>query len=230
MTQNLTRGGLAAAKMINLSDNSEVLCMFNPFEYSITKQNSWEEAAEISRNAPRMTFKRGGAMTLTLTLYFDTLADGTDVRQTTNKLWKMMMTDSSKEHAASGKSSPPEVAFSWGRLYFKAIITNMTQKFTLFTPEGTPVRANVTVTLVQMFPEDEFPEQAGNAITTPAAQAITVTQGDRIDNIAAQTGDPSNYRALAEQNNIDNPLTIIPGQQLSPPTQQPANAASSRVL
>lgn len=221
MTQNLTRGGLQAAFLENLSTGDKVMCMFNPFEYSITKQNSWQQAAEIARDAPRVTFQRGGTMTLTLQLYFDTQVEGKDVRDTTNKLWKMMMVDESTEHAESGKSQPPEVAFSWGRLYFKAVITNMTQKFLLFTPEGTPVRAQVNVTLMQMFPDNELPEQSAGAeaIQSPV-QAITVTEGDRIDNVAAQVGDPSNYRALAENNNIDNPLNIVPGQQLTPPTPQ----------
>jgi hypothetical protein len=219
VTQNLTRGGLQPAKMINLANNDEVLCMFNPFEYSIAKQNSWERDTNSGQDAPSLTFQRGGPMRLTLTLYFDTLADGKDVRQYTNKLWQMMMVDKPSEHTQSGKSSPPEVAFSWGRLYFKAVITNMTQKFTLFTPEGTPVRANVNVTLEQSFPAHEFPEQEAGAVSTPAAQAITATQGDRIDNLAAQTGDANNMRALAEQNNIDNPLNIPAGQQLTPPRQ-----------
>lgn len=230
MTQNLTRGGLAAAKLINLVSNEEVLCMFNPFEYSITKQNTWTApSGEMGTDAPHPTFSRGGQMGLTLNLNFDTLSEGKDVRETTNKLWKMMMVDASTEHAESGKSSPPEVAFSWGRLYFKAYIDSMTQKFTLFTPEGTPVRALVTVSLKQMFPDGEFPEQAGAAISTPAIQAITVTQSDRIDNIAAQTGDPSNYRALAEANKIDNPLSLQPGQQIVPPTPQQVQQAAQQV-
>ena len=218
MTQNLTRGGLQAAFLENLVTHDKVLCMFNPFEYSITKQNSWQQAAEIARDAPRVTFQRGGTMSLTLQLYFDTQADGKDVRDTTNNLWKMMLVDETTEHTDSGKSQPPEVAFSWGRLYFKAVITNMTQKFLLFTAEGTPVRAQVNVTLMQMFPDNELPVQAAgaSAIQNPV-QAITAVQGDRIDNIAAQTGDPSNYRALAENSNVDNPLNIVPGQQLTPP-------------
>lgn len=229
MTQNLTRGGLAAAKMINLSNNEEVLCMFNPFEYSIAKQNSWQQAAEIARDAPRVTFQRGGTMSLTLQLHFDTLAENKDVRDTTNKLWKMMMVDESTEHAASGKSAPPEVAFSWGRLYFKAVITNMTQKFSLFTAEGTPVRALVNVTLMQMFPDNEFPEQPGGAASAQSVvQAVTVTEGDHIDNIAAETGDPSDWRALAEQNNVDNPLNIVPGQQLTPPAPEQVKQAAQQ--
>jgi hypothetical protein len=221
MTQNLTRGGLQAAFLENLASGDKVLCMFNPFEYTITKQNSWQQAAEIARDAPRVTFQRGGTMSLTLQLYFDTQADGKDVRDTTNKLWKMMLVDETTEHTESGKSQPPEVAFSWGRLYFKAVITNMTQKFLLFTAEGTPVRAQVNVTLMQMFPDNELPEQAAgaSAVQNPV-QAIIAVQGDRIDNIAAQTGDPSNYRALAENSNVDNPLNIVPGQQLTPPSPQ----------
>lgn len=230
MTQNLTRGGLAAAKLINLVTNKEVLCMFNPFEYSIAKQNSWQQAAEIGRDAPRMTFQRGGSMSLSLHLYFDTLADGKDVRDITNELWKMMMVDESTEHAASGKSQPPEVAFSWGRLYFKAVITNMTQKFLLFTPEGTPVRAEINVTLQQMFPDNELPVQAaGAAAVQNPVQAITAIAGDRLDNIAAQVGDPATVmRALAEQNNIDNPLNILAGQQITPPSPQQAGQQAAQ--
>ena len=229
MTQNLTRGGLEAAFLENLVNHDKVMCMFNPFEYSITKQNSWQQAAEIARDAPRVTFQRGGTMTLTLQLYFDTQADGKDVRDTTNMLWKMMLVDETTEHTDSGKSQPPEVAFSWGRLYFKAVITNMTQKFLLFTAEGTPVRAQVNVTLMQMFPDNELPEQAAgaSAVQNPV-QAITAVLGDRIDNIAAQTGDPSNYRALAENSNVDNPLNIVPGQLLTPPSPQQVQQAAQQ--
>lgn len=228
MTQNLTRGGLQSAKLEYLVNgqaqaDKEVLCMFNPFEYSITKQNSWSPPqAQVGRDAPRSDFQRGGPMSLTLQLYFDTLAEGTDVRDITNKLWKMMLVNTDTEHAASGNSTPPEVAFKWGRLYFKAVITNMTQKFLLFKADGTPVRAQVNVTLQQRFPDNELPEQTAGAISVASAiQPITAAVGQRIDNIAAQVGEPAAVmRALAENNNIDNPLSLLPGQQITPPSPQ----------
>jgi hypothetical protein len=237
MTQNLTRGGLQAAKIHYLVNGQpqpgkEVVCMFNPFEYQITKQNSWAPGeAQVGRDAPRPTFQRGGPMSLSLHLYFDTLAEGTDVRDITNKLWKMMFVNTDVEHPESGNSQPPEVAFEWGRLYFKAVILNMTQKFLLFKADGTPVRAEINLSLQQMFPDNQLPEQeAGAVVVQSAIQPITAVAAQRIDNIAAQVGEPATVmRALAENSNIDNPLNIVPGQLLTPPSPQQLQQAAQQL-
>jgi hypothetical protein len=217
MTLNVTRGGLVPAKLVNLSTNEEVKFMFNPFEYAISKSNTWEKKPVIGKNVPQVVFQQGGAETLSLTLHFDTLADGADVRGYADTLWKMMMVDETTENPRSGKSAPPAVAFEWGRLYFKAIITSMTQKFTLFLPNGTPVRCQVDVSLEQMADDNEFQPQitGGGTGGQTAPRTSTVTQGDRMDHIAANsTGDSSNWRSVAEQNNVDNPLSLQPGQTL----------------
>lgn len=237
MTQNLTRGGLQAATLHYLvngvkQQGKEVRCMFNPFEYQISKSNTWGQGdAQVNRDAAVPRFTKGEPMQLTLHLYFDTLAAGTDVRDITNKLWKMMFVNPDTEHAASGNAQPPEVAFEWGRLYFKAVIVNMTQKFLLFKEDGTPVRAEINMTLKQMFPDNTLPEQEPGTISAnTAVQAITAVAGERLDNIAAQVGDPAAVmRTLAENNNIDNPLSLLPGQLITPPSPQQLQQAAQQV-
>ncbi len=215
MAIKATRGGLEPAAIINLRTNQEVRCMFNPQEYTLTKSNSWERKPVRGKNVPKVEFKQGGSQTLRLTLHFDTLAERTDVREFTDPLWKMMMVDEQSENRRSGKSAPPEVAFRWGRLYFQAVITNLTQKFTLFIDDGKPVRCTVDVTLEQLIDVDDYrPQQpsAGGA-SQRAEQTVTAVQGDRMDNVAAAaTGDPGAYREIAEANNVDNPLNVRPGQ------------------
>ena len=212
-----TRGELKPAKITNLFTKTEVSFMFNPFEYTISKSNTWEDKAPSGRNVPLVTFGQGGAQSLTLALHFDTqLLKNVDVRQYTAPLWTMMMIDQSKKNPRSNKGEPPLVAFEWGKLYFKAVITNMSEKFTLFTDKGIPVRCQVQITLRQYEDtEDLKPQQGAQSAAAPTATTTQVREGDRLDHIAADTsGNPSDYRKIAESNNIDNPLRIPSGTSL----------------
>ncbi|MAS35154.1 MAG: hypothetical protein CL610_14175 [Anaerolineaceae bacterium] len=191
--------------------------MFNPFEYTLTKQNQWEKKPSKGKNTPEVRFKQGGSQVLKLKVYFDTLQTGTDVRTHTDKLWTMMMVDDSTRHSESDKSSPPEVSFIWGRLYFKAVLTNMTQKFILFDDQGTPLRCEVDLTLEQMIDVDDYGPQS--AVVSTATEAVPTvaqaTSADRIDTLASQNGlAPTDHRKIAEANNMDNPQKILPGQSL----------------
>lgn len=217
MVSNVTRGGLVPAKITNLISNQEVKCLFNPEQYTITKTNTWEKKNVIGQNLPNVSFSQGGAQSLKLKLIFDSLEAGSDVRAYTDPLWNMMMIDSSTENSQSGKGTPPPVAFEWGGLYFKAIITTMSQRYTLFSEAGVPLRCEVDVTLEQFL--DIVPaDQPGSTGGGSAPGGDTVRQGDRIDHVASRsTGDPSNQRAVAEQNNIDDPSRIPNGTTLSTP-------------
>mgnify|MGYP005844377809 CR=1 FL=1 len=217
MALNTTRGGLQPASIVNLLTNEEVRCMFNPHEYTLSKRNAWEKKPVKGKNVPRVTFQQGGPQTLTLTLHFDTLADGADVRDFTDPLWKMMMVDESSQNPRSGKSFPPPVAFRWGKLNFEAVITNLNQKFTLFLDDGTPVRCTVDITLEQLIDVDDYAPQQPSMRGGPGwiEQVVTAVAGDRLDNIAAAAkGAADTWRQVAEANNIDNPLNIKPGQRL----------------
>ena len=88
-----TRGGLAPASIKNETSGDELKCMFNPFEYTLTKQNQWEKKPSKGKNTPEVRFKQGGSQVLKLKVYFDTLQTGTDVRTHTDKLWTMMMVE-----------------------------------------------------------------------------------------------------------------------------------------
>lgn len=176
-----TKGGLQPAKIKSEQIGVTVDCMFNPKEYTLTKSNTWERKARRGSNTPRVKFKQGGSQTLKLQLYFDTFEEKADVRSITDKLWKMMAIDESQEHPASRKSAPPLCAFQWGTFYFEAIIKTMTQKFTLFLADGTPVRTTVDITFEQLVDKDDYVSGAPP---------------------------PEDYRPAAEANNVDNPKNM----------------------
>lgn len=222
-----TRGNLVPAQIFEVDEQreqvkggAEVACMFNPFEYTIAKSNSFKEPdATNSENAPKAEFSKAGAQTLQLSLIFDTYEADTDVRIETNKLWQFMTVKPKPNKRPDEKDSPPRVAFAWGSFYFVAYITNMTQKFTLFTRDGKPVRAKVDVTFTQYVDEkDERPSQNPTSGDGPISRLWRVTSGDRIDLIAANVyGDATKWRAIADRNNLVDPLTLRPGQLLRIP-------------
>lgn len=217
MTAPTTRGNLNPAKITNLNTEEVVNFMFNPFEFTISKTNSYSPRPVTGINLPLVSFTNGGAQSLTLNLYFDTSRSPSNVRAFTAPLWNMMMIDPDTIDTNTGKGQPPQVAFEWGGLYFKAIITTMSENFVLFDAEGVPLRSKVTITLQQFIDESDLPPQIQEQLANEQAQSTQQMQeGDRMDNVASQNGQqPGSYREIAEQNNIDNPQRVPNGTQLS---------------
>lgn len=213
MVSNVTRGGLAPATITNLLTKQVVKFMFNPYEYTISKSNTWQDKPVIGQNLPLVTFQQGGAQTLNLTLHFDSQDTGGDVRKYTEALWKMMLIDTTKKNASSGKGEPPPVMFEWGKLHFKAIITQMSQKFTLFKETGVPLRCTVEISLRQYLDEaDIAPQTQGQTGGGQTPSSTTKTQGERLDHIAAKN--KTSHREVAAANNINNPNKVPTGTKL----------------
>ena len=213
-----TRGGLEPAVIINVDTGEPVRCMFNPHEYTLSKQNRWQRGETKGKNVPRLKFSQGGSQTLKLQLFFDTYADATDVRLHTDPLWRMMMVNSDKTNPRSNKSEPPPVMFQWGGLAFEAVITSMTQKFTLFLKDGTPARATVDITLEQLGDEEDFAGQNPTSGGGEAPKTRLVHAGERLDLIAYEEyEDATQWRRIAEANGLTHPLRLRPGQRLVVP-------------
>jgi hypothetical protein len=199
-----------------------VTCMFNPYEYTVSKSNTFREKPKNRADTPQAEFSKAGAQTLRLSLVFDTYESKKDVSQETRPLWKLMLTRTQKESRKGKKVEPPRVAFHWGVFKFVAYITSMSQKFTLFLHDGTPVRARVDVTFTQYTDIDDYRGKGTNPTSGggPAEQIWRVIAGDRLDTIAAEVyDDPTRWRAIAEHNQILNPLALRPGERLRIPLE-----------
>jgi hypothetical protein len=217
-----TKGNLVAARIYEVDQSGQekgggtsVDCMFNPFEYTVSKTNTYEQNAKNNADVPQVEFKKAGPQVLKLSLFFDTYEAGEDVSLTTNGLWKLMESKTRQEGNKNKKIPPPEVAFEWGVFRFVAVITDMTQKFTLFLQDGTPVRAKVDVTFTQHKDSNDYPNQNPTSGNGPLERIYTVTSGDRLDTIAYDAyQDATKWKLIAERNRITNPLALRPGLHL----------------
>jgi hypothetical protein len=220
----LTRGGLQAGHISKMGGGApKVDFMFNPAEYTITKQNNYSPGNEVGRSSPDNKFHQGSPRTMNVKLYFDTYQDGPSaesVDKYVSALFKLMEV----EEGDQDPPAPPFVEFKWGTLTFKARLTNLSVSYTLFMPDGTPVRATATVTLAEKVDEKVVLQTAGRAWE---GRTVRKTADGSIIGMAAKfTSDPANYRVIAAVNNIENPLKVKNGITIQiPPPVLPAPPA-----
>lgn len=208
------------AKIKEVDGSLEVPCMFNPYEYKVSKSNSYSEKSKNDADTPQMEFKSAGSQTLTLSLIFDSFEKKEDVSMKTRELWKFMETKTNKKSGKGKKVPPPEVFFEWGVFQFRAVITQMTQTFTMFSGDGTPLRAKVDVTFLQLVDIEDYKSQPPVKSGTTYEQNWNVVAGDRLDTIAGEIyGDATQWRRIAEYNRVIDPLALRPGQRLRIPVE-----------
>lgn len=231
-----TLEGFVRARIVKVTEaltpieTTAVPCMFNPFEYTLSKSNSFkEEETANAKNSPKAELAKAGAQTLQLSLIFDTYQKGEDVSITTDKLWDLMrVADDARPDKRPAnpneKREVPLVAFQWGTFFFVSYITSMTQKFTLFTARGVPVRAKVDITLTQYTDVKDRLEDLRQNPTSgggPINRIHRVVAGDRLDLIAQNVyRDPSKWKQIAEYNGLIDPFALRPGHLLTIPFEQ----------
>ncbi len=207
----------AIIKKVEGESAPDITCLFNPNEYTFSKRNTWNKGEVKGNNVPELEFGGGDSMTLKMQLFFDTYTTGQDVRETTNQIWNLMNIDTILTDSKTGKARPPKVEFHWGKMCsFRAVITDLSQKFTLFLYDGTPVRATLDVSFLQAEEEGVYPGQNPTTVGQPGYKRRVVKEAETIDWIAYdEYGDSAMWRFIAETNNLDNPQGLRPGQVLA---------------
>jgi nucleoid-associated protein YgaU len=220
-----------------------VTCQFNPNELTINRQNQWQADSGAGSDLTRLHFGGGSPQQLQMTLLFDAYEDtpaaDRDVTRLTNKVLSLMeATETVADGGQAGRSRrsdrtaqtgrdkrPPHVRFGWGHRFssFRAVITQVSQRFTLFLESGAPVRATLQLTLQEVAPEPVRQQGEGQNPTSRAAGARrvrVVRPGDTIDWLASvELGDPTAWRLLAEANGLEDPRRLRAGQTLFVPPE-----------
>jgi nucleoid-associated protein YgaU len=191
------QGPLEKARITVGKQSVEV--MYNPTELTLTRSVETNDDSKAIKPQP----KRVKSEDLIVTLFFDTFEAQTDVTIKTNPIVELtrfaVPTDQRK--------MPPVVIFSWGKNdLFSGIVTRVEQTFTMFLPDGTPVRATLKVTFSESPTPKELNADAG---LTNCRMLWTVSPGDRLYLIAQQAlGDSTQWRLIADANGIRDVLAF----------------------
>lgn len=152
-------------------------------------------------------------------LWFDTYETRKNVRKEyIDKLERLLDYNKDTHHI-------PCVRLVWGQFtqgserdsQYLFYVEKLTVDYTMFLPDGTPVRAKAKVDLKQALPVsqqmDENPKQSPDH-----AKLYTVKRGDTLQGIAYEEyDDPREWRRIADTNGIDDPMGLEPGSKLLVP-------------
>jgi nucleoid-associated protein YgaU len=219
--------GLTRARLEIEGAGAPIPCWFNPKEYAISKQNSWNTPAVTGASLPRAQFTGGQPRKLQLDLLFDHGDSGQRVRDVTDALF-LAMEVNRQLASGQGKNSgrPPMITFSWGTVVsFQAVADSLNVQYTLFDPTGEPLRAQVRLSLTQVAeardPSSHNTSTPGQNPTTRAIAGLgthVVRDGDTLAGIAYERyGDATRWRLIAVANGIDDPLRLRRGRSLVVP-------------
>lgn len=192
--------------------------LFNPKQLAFNKSANWKKQDPKEHDNPELQFTNAEPRTLSLDLLYDTYdtpdAEKEDVREKyTDEIMKLITIDGDKHR-------PPVCRLSWGRIgvFFQGVLEKLDQQFTLFTEDGTPVRATLRCAFKEWWTNYEDLNKAKRN-SSDIARVRTVKRGDSLSRYAAEEyGDPTLWRTIALENAIDDPLALVPGRVVLIPT------------
>lgn len=217
------QGGTASALgrlviLHELADTSgfvgEVRALFNParleFVAGSTVKAPGSVAPDVAAADDRVDYVFQKT-TLRIDLLFDTseqTGDRANVLEHTTRVVALA-------HPMPRTRRPPRCQLWWGRyVLLQGVLSGVSQSYTLFRPDGTPVRATLGCT----FTEVDHPELRLTRGAASVARVRVVCLGDTLQAIAAEVyGDARRWRDIALFNDITNPRALVPGRLLRLP-------------
>jgi len=225
---------LAKAEMIeiNLENGTPVdkgnrlKVQFNPdtLKVSFANQLQTPPGAGDQHGTPARQYVGAGTTKLAVSLTFDVTAplgdndDVDDVRKLTGKVAFFITPQPDKSDKS--KFIPPGVRFVWGSFQFEGLMDSMEETLEMFSSQGKPLRASVSIALSQqrILPVTFNDTGTPAGPTTPGGFApgtsplTAATAGASIASLSASVGGGVSWQGIASANNIDNPRILAPGQ------------------
>ncbi|MBI4403749.1 MAG: hypothetical protein HY537_06295 [Deltaproteobacteria bacterium] len=132
----------AKGKLTNKETGNSLVFSINPSEFRLSKGFEFEVQPCLGQSAPLVSFKSGGAGTLTFQLVFDKDADSQcDLKKVTSFLKSLNTIKESTK-------SVPLVEFSMGSFTYLGYVAKYVADATRFNNQGDPTCVRLDVTLI----------------------------------------------------------------------------------
>lgn len=216
---------------------NSIEALFNPSQFSLSQTVTWETqyAGGPESGFSWQEFRQRSPETLTINLFFDTYEkrggglslksvapsvpgaslflspDATSVKEYTDQMAELAQINQELHR-------PPLCKLSWGNFeIFRGVLNSLNQNFTMFMPDGMPVRATVDCTFTEYMTEGVSRNRELHSADVPKVHCVR--DNETLQSIAAQKyNDPTLWRRIAQANNIVNPRVLPPGTVLIIPT------------
>ncbi|MGW2700720.1 CIS tube protein [Streptomyces sp. NPDC001340] len=203
---------------------------FNPSTLELRKTTEWRRSpSRMAGQSALPEFVGSGPRELSLEVFLDaTATHDNSVELAVEKLMKACV----PTPASLGRKKPasPWVRFEWGTARttaFDGVLSSLSVTYTLFDVDGKPLRATCALSIEEASVDPPGQNPTSGART--ARSTHTVVAGDSLALLAwREYGDATAWRAIAEANEIDDPMALVPGTELVVPALRDAGAEEER--
>lgn len=191
---------------------------FNPKEFALTRSAKWNTPEGTKSGVTPAEYNGPNPSSITVEVFLDeTDQENGDISKKVEIF--LDATNPTQNGKFKNLPSAPFVRFQWGtRISFKGYLESVAVKYSLFRPNGNPVRGTATLTIKEF----ATPKKGTNPTSggEPGTTQHRVKAGDTLPSIAyAEYGDANEWRRIANSNaSIDDPMRLRPGTSvLIPP-------------
>jgi hypothetical protein len=163
---------------------------FNPSSLQYTISNTQDPQR---KNGSGVQFVSQTTAKLTMDLVFDTTMTGVDVRETTDKMAKLL-----RPYQDGGGKVPPSVEFSWGAYTFTGIVEQYKETLDFFSAGGVPLRSGINITLSSNAVVFESAKNPNASVDGQGgSEPVVLPDSAGPSSVANTLGDPRAARAIA---------------------------------
>lgn len=188
--------------------------MFNPTNYSRSHSVTYDKGEQLNSEGSPMIFNRIDPEEFAL----EFLVDGTGTSAPVEDVFANV----EKFLSVCGRSSdqlsrPSFLKVFWGSLVFKGVLKNATTNYTLFAPDGTPLRARIKASFCE-----HRPDILGKLLKNEGvAAAVKDTGLEEAFNLTKMVydnyGDPTLYLEVAKVNGMKSIRKATKGSKIKLP-------------
>jgi nucleoid-associated protein YgaU len=215
----------ASITVLDGADKGKVIhVLFNPTEYNFERANAYKATPVPGLGSPLLQFINGESDHLSMDLV---LEDYTDPKGPTSLLQpepdplKKRLEDISKLlEIDRDLHAPPPVRFNWGPFEFFAVIEKLGRKVTMFHPDGSPARITLSLSFKEYRTLRQQLQDPRRESADKTKRRVVVGR-EQLWSIAAREYDDTNeWVRIANENDLDDPRDIRPGDWLVLPAME----------
>lgn len=209
---NLSKLRIIAYKDDRFQEEGETISVpINPDKYSRTIKIEYNEEQEQGTQGNNPPFSR----TPPEEMQFEFLFDGTGVVPGSSAIQKRIEQFKKTVYRVEGDIHRPNfLKLIWGDLSFNCVLKDLKIDYNLFKPDGTPLRARVNTTFMQVVEEERRSAEQGN--NSPDLTHVRyVKEGDTLPLMAYRIyGDPGLYLQVARYNGFTDFRNLKPNTKV----------------
>ena len=199
-----------------VSKGKECQIQINPESYSRKHKTKYDNKVALGASGASLEFQGMSPETISFDIYFDSTGA---IKDSTSSVDDQISTLKEVCYEYQDEIHEPNyLIISWGSLVFKCKLTSLDLTYSLFQPDGTPLRAKVSVSFEEALDESEISKKA-NPKSPDLSHHVMVRQGDTLPLICHKIyGDSRYFQEVARYNKLTSYRNLKVGSIINLPS------------